>query len=455
MKIAQRLPGNVGTAIHALRQNKLRAVLTILGIVIGVAAVIAMVEIGNGSAAAIQQTISSMGANNIMVTPGQAASAGVSFGAGSTNTLTAEDSQAISENDLPIRGASPVVRVRSQVVYGNRNWVPQSIYGTSAEYLAVRDWTDLASGEPFTERDVRNGNRVCLVGQTIANELFPGDSPLGRELRIKNVPFRLVGVLRAKGTNMMGMDQDDIVICPWTAIKYRLSNSASGSTQGAVSASSELNALYPSTGVSLYPAQSAAQAAANPLSRRMANVDQIVLAAASANDIPETLEQVEALLRERHRLGPADPSDFTLRDMTEMTRVMTQTATVMRNLLLCVSLISLIVGGVGIMNIMLVSVTERTREIGIRIAVGATQRDIARQFLVEAIVLCLVGGTIGVFLGRGCSMVVSLILGWPTKISLTAICAAVFVSILVGVVFGLYPAKKAARLNPIEALRYE
>ena len=449
------LPSNVRTAAHALRQNKLRAVLTILGIVIGVAAVIAMVEIGNGSAAAIQQTISSMGANNLMVTPGQAASAGISFGAGSANTLTAEDAQAIVDADLRIKAASPVIRVRAQVVYGNRNWVPQSIYGVSADYLAVRDWTDLAEGEPFMERDVRNGNRVCMVGQTIAAELFAGDSPLGKELRIKNVPFRLVGLLKSKGTNMMGMDQDDIIICPWTAIKYRIANSASGSTAGTVSASTELNPLYPSTGVPLYPAQSTAQTSANPLSRRMANIDQIVIAAASAGEIPEAIDQIEALLRERHRLQPGDSSDFTIRDMTEMTRVMTQTAMVMRNLLLCVSLISLVVGGVGIMNIMLVSVTERTREIGIRIAVGATRRDIELQFLVEAIVLCLVGGTIGVLLGRGSSMIVSLLLGWPTKVSIPAIAAAVFVSVFVGIVFGIYPAKKAARLNPIEALRYE
>ena len=448
-------------ATHALRRNVMRAILTTLGIIIGVAAVIAMMEIGNGSSSAIQETIASMGANNLLIMPGTAASGGVSFGAGSVMTLSPQDCEAILRECPAVSSAAPVVRARTQVVYGNRNWVPLYIYGTTPQFLEVRDWTDLAEGEPFTERDVRNGSKVCLLGQTLAHQLFQDESPIGKEVRVKNVSFRVVGVLMNKGANMMGMDQDDILLAPWTTIKYRVSgNSATVANQSSASAAAStavnsLNDLYPNSQVSLYPVPSDTQAADTPLPVRFANVDQIMVASQSGEEIPAAIQQLTGLLHERHRIHAGDPDDFTVRDMTEMTKALSKTASLMTTLLLVVALISLVVGGVGIMNIMLVSVTERTHEIGLRMAVGARARDILRQFLMEAILLCLAGGAFGILLGRGCSYLVTKFLQWPTLISLTAIATAVLVSASVGIIFGYYPAWKASRLDPIEALRYE
>ncbi len=450
----------IRTALHALRRNVMRSILTTLGIIIGVAAVIAMMEIGRGSSDAIQNTITSMGANNLLIMPGTAASGGVSFGAGSAMTMTPEDCDAILRDCPLVRAGAPVVRARTQVVYAGRNWVPMYIYGTTPQFLDVRDWTALAEGEPFTERDVRNGSKVCLLGQTLVRELFQNESPIGKEIRVKNVAFRVVGTLARKGANMMGMDQDDILLAPWTTIKYRVSgSSASTANQSASSASgsgvNSLNALYPSASVSLYPAPSDTQAADTPLPVRFANVDQIMVAAQSSEASAGAVKQITGLLRERHRIRADEPEDFTVRDMTEMTKALSSTTLLMTNLLLCVAMISLVVGGVGIMNIMLVSVTERTREIGLRMAVGARGRDILRQFLVEAVLLCLAGGAFGIGLGRLTSYLVHSLLHWPTALSLTAIVAAVAVSASVGIVFGFYPAWKASRLDPIEALRYE
>jgi len=449
------------TALRALRRNPMRATLTTLGIIIGVAAVIAMMEIGSGSSAAIEKTIASMGANNLMIHPGTASSGGVSFGAGSVMTLTPEDSEAVGKECPAIRSVTSVVRVRTQVVYGSKNWVPLFIYGVDPAYLDVRDWTNMAEGETFTDRDVRNANKVCLLGQTLVRELFESKSPIGKEVRIKNVAFRVTGVLSAKGANMMGMDQDDIVLAPWTAIKYRVAgtsastvnqSSASSSTSSGVNS---LNKLYPSSGASLYPVPSETQAADTPQPVRFTNVDEILAAARSTADIPAAIKQITDLLRQRHRIHPGEPEDFSIRDMTEMAKALTSTTGLMTNLLLCVALISLVVGGVGIMNIMLVSVTERTHEIGLRMAVGAQARDILRQFLVEAVVLCLIGGALGILLGHGGSYLVKLFLHWPIKTSPGAIIAAVLVSASVGIIFGYYPAWKASRLDPIEALRYE
>jgi ABC-type antimicrobial peptide transport system permease subunit len=447
-------------ALHALRRNVMRAILTTLGIIIGIAAVIAMMEIGSGSSAAIQGTIASMGANNLLIMPGTAASGGISFGAGSSMTLTPQDCEALLRECPALRAAAPIVRARTQVVYGNRNWVPMYIYGTTPELLAVRDWTELAAGEVFTERDVRNGSKVCLLGQTVARNLFAGESPLGKELRIKNVAFTVIGLLSGKGANMMGMDQDDIVLAPWTTIKYRVSgSSATTANQSANSAGASqvnsLNQLYPSSATSLYPIPSATQAADTPLPVRFTNVDQIYAAAQSSEEIPVAMAQLTALLRERHHLREGEPEDFSIRDMTEMTKAVTSIADLMTKLLLVVALISLVVGGVGIMNIMLVSVTERTHEIGLRMAVGARSRDILRQFLFEAVILCLAGGILGILLGELCSFLVTKFLHWPTLTSVTAIISAVVVSASVGIVFGFYPAWKASRLDPIEALRYE
>jgi len=448
------------TAMTALGRNPMRALLTTLGIVIGVGAVIAMMEIGTGSSAAIQKTIATMGANVLLVLPGTAASGGVSFGAGSVTTLTPQDGEAILRDSPAVRNVAPIVRARTQVVYGNRNWVPQQMIGTTPAFLDVRDWTNMAEGESFTERDVLNANKVCLIGRTLVRELFQGESPIGREIRVKNVSFRVAGVLSPKGANMMGSDQDDILLAPWTTIKYRvtgstLSNPNQSAAGGTGSTVNTLNKIYPSEAPEIYPKPSEAQAANTPLTVRFTNIDQLLAAANGPEEIPAAIQQMTEILRERHRIRDGQPDDFTIRDMTEMTNTLTSTTRLMTNLLLCVAMISLVVGGVGIMNIMLVSVTERTREIGLRMAVGARARDILRQFLVEAVVLCLVGGAAGILLGHGGSRLVELLLRWPVATSLPAIAAAVLVSAGVGIVFGFYPAWKASRLDPIDALRYE
>lgn len=447
-------------ALHALRRNVMRSALTTLGIVIGVAAVIAMMEIGGGSKRAVETSIASMGADNLIVMPGAAASGGVGFGAGSATTLTPEDGEAILRECPAVRGVAPVVRARTQVIYGNRNWVPLFINGSTPAYLEVRDW-DLEEGEPFTDQDVRNGSKVCLLGQTLVRELFQGVSPVGQEVRVQNVAFKVVGVLSRKGANMMGMDQDDYLLAPWTTIKRRVSgqtlgnvNQSAAAAQNSQNQVNTLSDLYPGQ-PSLYPVPSAVQLADTPLPVRFENIDALTVAAASPEQIPQAIKQITALLHERHHIHEGEPDDFTIRDMAEMTRALSSTTFLMTRLLLCVALISLVVGGVGIMNIMLVSVTERTREIGLRMAVGARARDILRQFLVEAVVLCLLGGAFGIAMGRGSSMLVSTMLHWPTELSVGAIIAAVAVSVSVGVVFGYYPAWKASRLDPIEALRYE
>jgi macrolide transport system ATP-binding/permease protein len=450
------------TAFTGLRRNMLRAALTTLGIIIGVSAVIAMMEIGQGSSRSIQQTIASMGANNIAIMPGTAASGGVTFGAGTSMTLTPDDAKAIQTEASAVRTAAPIVRARTQVIYGNRNWVPSEISGTTPAYLDAREW-GVAEGEGFSNQDVRRGAKVCILGQTVARELFQGEPPLGKEVRINNVPFTVVGILSPKGANMMGMDQDDVVLAPWTTIKYRVTakslsttnQSASTTSTSSTSTTSSTSDLYPSTGSSLYPEQSATQAANTPLPVRFTNVDRILVAAASSTEVQNAIRQITTILRERHRIRPGEPDDFNIRDMTEMTKAMTSTASMMTRLLLAVALISLLVGGVGIMNIMLVSVTERTREIGLRMAVGAWRRNILQQFLVESVALCFFGGAAGILVGRGASILVSMLLHWPTAPSMEAILAAFIVSTSVGILFGYYPAWKASRLDPIIALRYE
>ncbi len=450
------------TAMNGLRRNVLRAALTTLGIVIGVAAVIAMMQIGRGSSTAIQKTIASMGATNLAIFPGTASSGGISFGAGSIMTLTPADSEAIAAECPAVRDAAPIVRARTQLVYGNRNWVPTFIQGTTPSFLNVREWP-LDEGDMFTERDVRNAGKVCVIGQRIVKELFQGEDPVGKEIRVKSISFKVVGVLSSKGANMVGMDQDDILIAPWTTIKYRVTGSALGNVnQSAATTSSDsanqvnsLSQIYPSTSTNLYPQQSATQAADTPLPVRFSNVDQILTASKSTEDSQAAVRQINQLLRERHRIRADEPEDFNVRDMTEMTKALTSTATMMTKLLLSVALISLLVGGVGIMNIMLVSVTERTREIGLRMAVGARSSSVLQQFLVESVVLCFFGGFAGIVLGQGASYLVSALLNWPTEASLDAIVAAFAVSAGVGIAFGYYPAWKASRLDPIIALRYE
>jgi len=309
----------------------------------------------------------------------------------------------------------------------------------------------------------RNGSQVCLVGHTIVRELFNGRSPLGEEIRIQNAAFKVVGVLSRKGANVMGIDQDDTVLAPWTSVKYRVAGvSATTVNQSTAATATGLNLAqvntlaqrYPGS-QALYPIPSATQSADTPQPVRFTTVDRIFAKSSSASLVPQTVRQMTELLRERHRIHPGQEDDFSVRDMTEITRTLASATQVIGGLLLAVAFISLLVGGVGIMNIMLVSVTERTREIGLRMAVGAPALTILRQFLFEAVVLCVLGGALGVTVGRTCSFLVRELLHWPTEISLSAIVAAVSVSITVGVTFGFYPAWKASRLDPIEALRYE
>jgi ABC-type antimicrobial peptide transport system permease subunit len=450
-------------AFKSLGRNVMRSGLTTLGIVIGVAAMIAVVEIGQGASVAVQKTIESMGANNLLIMPGTATSGGVSFGSGSVLTLTPEDANTLADPDRcpAVEAVAPIVRARTQVVYGNKNWVPINIYGTTPKYLEIRDWDNLAEGSNFSNQDVNAMREVCLIGQTLARELFDNESPIGLQVRINGRPFTVIGVLGFKGANMTGMDQDDIVLAPWTTIKFKVSGQqAQTVNQSAAVVTDPMNTVntltktYPGQ-TTVYPIPSATQQADTPRNARFINVDQLLVQARSSERIPEAINQINEVLRERHHIKPGQPEDWTVRDMTEMNKALGSTSTLMAGLLLVVACISLLVGGVGIMNIMMVSVTERTREIGLRMAVGARARDILWQFLVEAALLCLLGGIIGIVLGRTGSMLISALRGWPTMVSIPAILGAVGVSVLVGLVFGYYPAWKASRLDPIEALRYE
>jgi ABC-type antimicrobial peptide transport system permease subunit len=448
----------VKTSFNALQRNMSRAVLTCLGIIIGVGAVIAMMEIGQGSSNLIQDTITKMGADNILVFPGNASASGVSQGIGTTVTLHPQDCDAILRECTALRAAAPIVKTSVQLIYGNKNWSPSNFNGTTPSYIEVHNWP-IIEGDMFTDQDVRNWSKVCVIGTTIVHELFDDQSPVGKELRLNNVDFRVVGVLETKGASMNGWDQDDVLLAPWTTIKYRVNSTTSTNKSSSSSSVSDsvntLSALYPSQSVQLYPAQDAVQQADTPQPVRFTNISHIIVAANGTKQVPLAMHQIREVLRERHHLMPQEPDDFVIRDMAEFTNAMSSMTSTMTNLLLCVALISLIVGGVGIMNIMLVSVTERTREIGLRMAVGARAKDILRQFLIEAVVLCLLGGAVGIILGRGTSIAVRAFLGWATAISIPAILAAVIVSASVGVIFGYYPAWKASRLDPIEALRFE
>ena len=453
------LPTTWRTALGALRRNKMRSGLSALGVIIAVAAVIAMTEIGEGSKAVVRKGIASMGANTVMVFSGSTSTGGVSQGTSTSVTLTPDDAAEIARQCPAVSAVAPVVRARSQVVYGNRNCVPDQISGSTPAYLVVRDWQDMAAGEMFTDLDVRNGNRVCVLGTTVRRDLFPDTNPVGKEVRISNVSFRVVGVLGRKGANMIGMDQDNVVLAPWTTIKYRVSGTIYTNTNQSSSSSgggsvNTLSNLYPPP-TSKYPSRSSSQVANYPQPVRFTNVDQILVKVASEEKIKPTIDHMTALLRERHRIHEGAEDDFDVRDMTELMNMFSATTQSISLLLLVVALISLVVGGVGIMNIMLVSVTERTREIGLRMAVGARSYHILRQFLVEAVVLCLVGGGTGIVLGRGASMLVRWLINWPTQASVTTIIAAVAVSAGVGIAFGFYPAWKGSRSDPIVALRYE
>jgi len=400
-------------ALRALRRNKMRSGLTTLGIVIGVAAVIAMVSIGRGANVAVQQQIASLGTNLLMVIPGATTSGGARSGWGGVSTLTVRDGEAIRSDVPAAEDVTWFKRAIAQVVYGDTNW-STSVQGTTASYSTVRQWP-VAKGSFFTQRDDTTANRVAVLGQTVVDNLFgPGEDPIDATIRVKDVPFRVIGVLARKGQTTWGQDQDDVVVMPFGTAERRV------------------------LGTEI-----------------LGSVDMIWVTAASQHDIAAAAEQVTLLLRDRHRIQPGQDDDFTVRDLNEMAQASVSASQVMTRLLLAVASISLLVGGIGIMNILLVSVTERTREIGIRMAVGAKSRHILLQFLVEAITLSFVGGLGGVLLGVSTARLVSTLAGWPTLISPGAVLGSLLFSGAVGVFFGFYPARKAARLDPIAALRYE
>ncbi len=405
---------NVRIALRALRVNRLRSVLTTLGIIIGVAAVIAMVAVGSGATVRIAEQIRSIGSNVIIVLSGSVTSGGIRLGHGSVMTLSEDDARAIASECPAVALAAPSVRGSSQVVFGNNNW-STVVQGVTPEYLQIRDFT-VVSGRPFTTQDVDGATKVALVGKTVVDNLFGGTDPVGQIIRIKKVPFTVLGVLGPKGQSAFGQDQDDIIILPVSTAKKKV------------------------LGVSQANARS---------------VGAIVVQARGPMMMKQAEEQIVALLRQRHRLQPMQDNDFDVRNLVEVFAAQEQSARVMSILLGAIASVSLVVGGIGIMNIMLVSVTERTREIGLRLAVGAKARDILTQFLVEAVTLSLIGGLIGIALGLGASVLISYFAKWSTLISPGAVLMAFAFSALVGVFFGYYPARKAAFLDPIEALRYE
>ena len=444
------------TALKALKRNPTRALLTTLGIIIGIAAVITMMEIGNGSKTSVRTTIEKMGANTGMVLPGWRRTAGVTMGYGSYISLTPADAEAVGRECPSVLYYSPVVRgSNQQLIFGNSNWVPQNIYGVTPEYFIIQNWR-IAEGRMFNREEVESNARVCVIGSTVARELFGSVSPVDCELRIRDVSFRVIGVLHSKGSSMMGQDQDDVLLAPWTTIRMRITGRRSGSASSTKSTpATKPSELYAATGVALYPEPDSSLTSDKLLIPKFTYIDWITFSASTPAKVKQAEKEITALLRERHRLRPMVEDDFRIRNSSDFMNMLNSTTGLMTNLLLGVALLSLLVGGVGIMNIMLVSVTERTREIGLRMAVGARSSDILKQFLVESIILCLVGGIIGILTGHGAALLVNYYLKWPIESSPGAVVAAVGVSVFVGVVFGFYPAWKASKLDPIEALRYE
>ncbi len=394
---------------RALRRNKLRTLLTMLGIIIGVGAVIATVSIGNGAKAQVEAQIASLGQNVILIFSGSFTRGGVHSGWGGAGTLTIEDATAIQREIAEVQNVSPELRSAAQVAAGNQNWMT-SILGEGEDYLEIRQWP-LSDGSMFTAQDVRGANKVAVIGKTTATQLFGDSNPIGQIIRIKNVPFVVVGQLTPKGLSVMGTDQDDVVIVPYTSAMKRV------------------------LGVT--------------------TLRGITVQAAQGSDLKGVQAEITQVIRQRHKIQPGREDDFTVRTQQEIAETATQASQTMTLLLSAVALVSLIVGGIGVMNIMLVSVTERTREIGIRMAVGARSKDLLLQFLIEAVTLSLIGGVIGIACGIGGAKALTLFNNWPMGIPLMWIIIAFLVSALVGIVFGFYPAYKASRLNPIDALRYE
>jgi len=401
-------------AVRALRVNKLRSALTMLGIVIGVGAVITMVAVGAGAQARVAEQIQSLGSNMIIVLSGSALAGGVRMGSGSQLTITEDDAWAIQREITAVAAAAPTSRGGAQVVYGNLNWAT-GIQGVTLEFFTTREW-DVADGRLFTQEEVDGAGKVALLGQTVAGNLFADGDPLGQVIRIKNVPFTVIGLLERKGQTTFGQDQDDTVLIPLSTAKRKV------------------------LGVSQANARS---------------VGSIAVKVGEARAMPEALQEIRGLLRQRHRLQPFQDDDFNIRNLTEVLQSQEASSRVLTLLLAAIASVSLLVGGIGIMNIMLVSVTERTREIGLRMAVGARGRDILLQFLVEAVTLSLIGGAIGITVGLAGSSAVAYFARWRTLVSPEAVVLAFGFAAAVGVFFGFYPARKAAALNPIDALRYE
>jgi putative ABC transport system permease protein len=401
-------------ALRALQVNKARSTLTMLGIVIGVAAVIATVAVGSGATQRVQQQIASIGSNIIIIIPGSLTSSGLHMGTGNALTLTESDARDLLAQCPEVGSVAPVVRGAAQIVYGDSNWAT-AVVGTTPAYLTIRELS-MSQGTAFTEHDVDAANKVALLGQTVANNLFAGANPVGQSIRIKHVPFTVGGVLSRKGQSPTGQDQDDIVLLPISTAKRKV--------LGASSANADA-------------------------------VNAITLQARDASQIHAAQDSASALLRQRHHLQTGQDDDFSIRNMEEVFAAQEASSRVMSLMLAAVASVSLIVGGIGIMNIMLVSVRERTREIGLRQAVGAKTKDILTQFLIEATVLSVAGGTVGIAVGIIASIIISRLANWQTVIGVGAIFLAVFFSALVGIAFGYYPARKAAYLDPIEALRYE
>ena len=405
---------SVRIAVRALKVNRTRSALTMLGIIIGVAAVIAMVGVGSGATERIQEQIQSIGSNLIVVLPGSISTNGVRLGSGGVATLTEDDAKALAAECPSVALAAPTVRGGVQVVYGNNNWAT-TVQGVTPDYMTLRDYT-MSSGQFFTTQDVEAAAKTAVLGETVAQNLFGDGNPTGQAVIIKNVPFTVAGVLTPKGQSPTGQDQDDVILLP-----------ISTATQKVLGAN-KANAKA---------------------------VGSVMVQAISPQAMDEAIQEMEDLLRERHRILPGLEDDFTIRNLTEVFAAQETSAQVMAILLGAIASVSLVVGGIGIMNIMLVSVTERTREIGLRLAVGAKRKNILSQFLVEAVTLSLVGGIIGIVVGVTASMLISRLAQWSTDISVLSVVASFLFSALVGVFFGYYPARKAAFLNPIEALRYE
>jgi putative ABC transport system permease protein len=401
-------------AFRALRVNKLRSALTMLGIIIGVGAVIAMVSVGSGATDRIHQQIASIGSNVIIIQPGSQNTGGVKSGNGNSQTLTEDDARAIGEECPDVVYSTPIQQNQQQVVYGSNNWGTR-IYGVSPDYLTIRD-IRIEEGEPFTNDDVKSTNKVALLGKTVVDNIFAGEDPIGKTIRIRKVPFTVVGTLVPKGQNSSGQDQDDMIIMPISTAKKKVMGGGRANN--------------------------------------WQQIGQIMVQARDGRN-NNAMDEIESLLRQRHRLQATEDNDFQVRSLEEMAAAQEQATQIMGLLLASIASVSLIVGGIGIMNIMLVSVTERTKEIGLRQAVGAKTNDILSQFLVEAVSLSLLGGCLGIAMGVLASFGISYFAGWNTLVSLPSILAAFFFSALVGVFFGFYPARKAALLDPIEALRYE